>query len=55
MSIKKRIDALFDGFNIELWKRHELVDKMHRLFYRLNKERHGQRKRERKEYEEKHM
>ncbi len=55
MSIKNRIDLLFNGYNIKLYKRHELVDKIHSLFYRLEKERHGQRKEERKEYEEKHV
>lgn len=50
VSIKNRIDLLFNGYNIELYKRHELVDKIHSLFYRLKKER-----KERKEHEHEHM
>ncbi len=52
LSIKNRINDLFQGFNIELEKRHSLVDKIHSLFYRLDKER---RPREGKKHEEKHM
>ena len=52
MSIKNRINELFQGFNIELDKRHSLVDKIHSLFYRLEKERCTQKKKERKHYAE---